>query len=259
MIDIHAHILPELDDGADHILTSLRMAEQAARSGVTDMIATPHCNQRGRFENYVSPALQDRFLEVRNLLREERIGLNLHLGMEVLATEDAPELYRDGALLTLAGSRYLLVEFRFSESVRKMTRILRAFQDAGVVPILAHPERYHAVQAQPEALYDWVTGGVHLQINKGSLSGAFGAEARQTAVRMMKHDLASFVASDAHRADWRTPVLSETYHWISSNVSERRAYRLLRENPKRVLQNLPLQPCRPVSFRRQKTDDPQVK
>ena len=248
MIDIHAHILPELDDGSDHVLTSLRMAEMAARSGVTDLIATPHANQRGRFENYASPALQDRFSELEELLREERIPLALHLGMEVLATEDAPALYRDGQLLTLSGSRYLLVEFRFSENGRKIEHILRALQDVGVVPILAHPERYYTVQEQPEMLYDWVMGGVHLQINKGSLSGAFGREPFRTAVRMLEHDLASFVASDAHRADWRTPVLSETYHWLSANVSERRAHRLLRDNPARVLQDVPLQPCRPVPF-----------
>ena len=250
MIDIHAHILPALDDGADHVLTSLRMAEMAARSGVTDLVATPHCNQRGRFENYASPALRDCFSELRELIREERIPLSLHLGMEILATEDVAALYRDGELLTLAGSRYLLVEFGFSDSCRKMERILHALQDVGVVPVLAHPERYFAVQERPETLYDWVVSGIHLQINKGSLSGAFGKESFRTAVRMLEHDLASFVASDAHRAEWRTPVLSETYRWLSANVSERRAYRLLRDNPKRVLQDMPLQPCRPVPFQR---------
>lgn len=255
MVDIHAHILPELDDGAEHVLTSLRMAEKAARSGVTDLIATPHCNQRGRFENYASPALRACFAELKELLHEERIPLALHPGMEVFATEDAPELYRNGELLTLAGSRYLLLEFDFSDSVEKMERILRAFQDLGVVPVLAHPERYYAVQERPEALYDWVMGGVHLQINKGSLSGAFGRDPFRTAVRMLEHDLASFAASDAHRADWRTPVLTETYRWLSANVSERRAYRLLEDNPKRVLQDLPLQPCRPVPFHRKSQAD----
>lgn len=248
MVDIHAHILPELDDGSDHVLMSLRMAEMAARSGVTDLIATPHANQRGRFDNYASPALQNCFTQLQELIREERIPLALHLGMEIMATEDAPERYRDGELLTLAGSRYLLIEFGFSDSGKKMERILSAFQSLGVVPVLAHPERYFAVQDRPEMLYDWVMGGVHLQINKGSLSGAFGEKPFRTAVRMLKHDLASFVASDAHRSDWRTPVLSETYHWLSANVSERRAHRLLQDNPKRVLQNHPLQACRPVPF-----------
>lgn len=255
MIDIHAHILPGLDDGSDHVLTSLRMAEMAAQSGVTDLVATPHCNQCGRFENYAAPALNKSFLELRNLLREERIGLELHLGMEVYATEDAVELYRGGQLLTLAGSRYLLLEFDFSDSAQKMERILHAFQDVGVVPVLAHPERYYTIQERPERLYDWVRSGVHLQINKGSLSGAFGREAFQTAARMLRHDLASFVASDAHRADWRTPVLTETYRWITSNVSERRAYRLLWDNPKRVLRNLSLQPCHPVPFQRRSSED----
>lgn len=248
MVDIHAHILPGVDDGSDRTLTSLYMAEMAARSGVTDLIATPHSNQRGRFENYASPELTARFEKLKAAVAAEKIPLRLHLGMEVYATSDAPELYREGKLLTLASSRYFLVEFGVHDDVYYIQHVLRDLQDAGVTPILAHPERYQTVQALPNILYDWVMGGVHLQINKGSLAGRFGKAPFQTAVLMLSHDLASFVASDAHRADQRTPVLDETFHWLAANFSENRAHRLLSDNPKRVLQNRPLLPCRPVPF-----------
>ena len=112
MVDIHAHILPGLDDGSDRTLTSLRMAELAVRSGVTDLIATPHSN-RGRFENYASEALTGQFQRLKEVMQREQIPLRLHLGMEVYATSDMAALHRDGKLLTLAGSRYLLVEFGF--------------------------------------------------------------------------------------------------------------------------------------------------
>lgn len=246
MVDIHAHILPGLDDGADRSRTSLRMAELAAQSGVTDLIATPHSNQRGRFENYASETLTERHLRLQELLRRENIELRLHLGMEVFATGDTAALLRDGKLLTLAGSRYLLVEFGFRDDAYHMERILRDVQDAGAVPILAHPERYRALQVLPDILEDWVRAGVHLQINKGSLSGYFGREAHRLAVTMLEHDLASFVASDAHRANQRTPALREAYQWISSRYSERLADRLLRRNPQRVLRDEPLLPCSPI-------------
>ncbi len=250
MVDIHAHILPGLDDGADRTRTSLRMAELAAQSGVTDLIATPHCNQRRRFENYASEALTEQYLRLKDLLQQEKIPLRLHLGMEVFATGDTAALLRDGKLLTLAGSRYLLVEFGFRDDAHHMERILRQVTDAGVVPILAHPERYSALQTLPDYLEDWVRAGVHLQINKGSLSGYFGRESFALAEQMLEHDLASFVASDAHRADRRTPALRDAWRWIASRWSEQLADRLLRRNPERVLRDEPLLPCSPIPLRK---------
>ena len=248
MVDIHAHILPGLDDGSDRMLTSLRMAELAVRSGVTDLIATPHSNQSGRFENYASEELEAQFQRLKDAVRRERLELRLHLGMEVFATSDMAELYREGKLLTLAGSRYLLMEFGFHDDAYYMERVLRDVMDAGVMPILAHPERYQALQALPDIMVDWVRAGVHMQINKGSLSGFFGKDSFLLAVTMLDHDLASFVASDAHRADQRTPVLRDAYHWIADHYSERLSDRLLRRNPERVLRNEPLIECSAFPF-----------
>lgn len=248
MIDIHAHILPGLDDGSDRTLTSLRMAELAVRSGVTDLIATPHANQRGRFENYASEELRARFQRLKEAVGREKLDLRLHLGMEVYATSNMADLYRDGKLLTLAGSRYLLMEFGFHDDAYYMDRVLRDVLNTGVTPILAHPERYKALQSLPDIMVDWVCSGVHMQINKGSLSGFFGKESFRLAVTMLDHDLASFIASDAHRADQRTPVLADAYRWVASHYSERLAQRLLRRNPERVLRNEPLIECEAFPF-----------
>ena len=248
MIDIHAHILPGLDDGSDRTLTSLRMAELAVRTGVTDLIATPHSNQLGRFENYASEELEAQFLRLKKAVQRERLELRLHLGMEVYATSDMAELYREGKLLTLAGSRYLLMEFGFHDDAYYMEHVLRDVMDTGVTPILAHPERYKALQALPDIMVDWVRGGVHMQINKGSLSGFFGRDSFRLAEAMLEHELVSFVASDAHRADQRTPVLRDAYHWIADRYSEHLAERLFRRNPERVLRNEPLSRCGAIPF-----------
>ena len=103
MIDLHTHILPGVDDGAPDLETSVLMAAVAAESGVTHLVATPHSNQRGAFENYASPALQVRFDCLRAAVREADIPLELSLGMEIFGTGDVPKLLREGRLLTING------------------------------------------------------------------------------------------------------------------------------------------------------------
>lgn len=248
MVDIHAHILPGVDDGAEDLETALQMAWMAADSGVTDLVATPHCNQRFRYENYVSSELTARFEQLERAVRDAGIALRIHRGMEIYGTLDSAQLLRSGQLTTLCGSRYLLVEFDFSEQQRFMSHVIRALQSEGVTPIVAHPERYRALQSDPRILFEWVMNGVHLQINKGSLSGFFGRKAFQTAVRLLRHDLVSFAASDAHGTERRTPVLSGAESWVRDQFSAHRAERLFQINPGRVLRDEELLQCDPVPF-----------
>ena len=109
MIDIHSHILPGLDDGSQDMDKSIAMAELAVDCGVTDMIATPHCNQKRVFENYASPELEKCFEDFKNELKAAGIELNVYRGSEVFATEDIVQLYRDKRIMTLNDSRYMLV------------------------------------------------------------------------------------------------------------------------------------------------------
>lgn len=167
MIDLHTHILPGVDDGAPDLETSVLMAAVAAESGVTHLVATPHSNQRGAFENYASPALQVRFDCLRAAVREAGIPLELSLGMEIFGTGDVPKLLREGRLLTINGGRYLLIEFGFHEDPLRIERLLDELLAAGYWPVVAHPERYYGLQRMPNYLYDWVNRGVVLQVNKG--------------------------------------------------------------------------------------------
>ena len=163
MIDLHTHILPGLDDGAPDLETSVLMAAVAAESGVTHLVATPHSNQRGAFENYASPALQVRFDCLCAAVREAGIPLELSLGMEIFGTGDVPKLLREGRLLTINGGRYLLIEFGFHEDPLRIERLLDELLAAGYWPVVAHPERYYGLQRMPNYLYDWVNRGVVLQ------------------------------------------------------------------------------------------------
>lgn len=118
MTDIHCHILPGVDDGAATPADALEMARMAAESGVRTIVATPHCNLPGAPEdNYASPALARRLEALRRAIEAEGIPLEILPGAEILCTPQVPELLREGRLLTLASSRYLLLEFYFDESL----------------------------------------------------------------------------------------------------------------------------------------------
>ena len=117
MIDIHAHILPGMDDGAEDLQDTLEMARMAVDNGTTVMVATPHCNLPGIYDNYFDKNYKDTFQRVVRALEEHNIPLTLLPGLEVFATPDLPELIADGAVQTINGSRYLLIEFPFEEEV----------------------------------------------------------------------------------------------------------------------------------------------
>ena len=113
MIDIHAHILPDLDDGSEDMEESLEMAELAVESGVEIMTATPHSNQMGRFENFQSEQLQTAFERLRMVLKKEKIPLKILNGMEIFASEDIAQKIKNKQLSGINGTDYYLVEFPF--------------------------------------------------------------------------------------------------------------------------------------------------
>lgn len=237
MIDIHAHILPELDDGAQDMQTALAMAEMAAKSGVTAIIATPHSSMPNYFENYYGEDLYHAFTVFRTAVRRAEIDLQLYLGMEIFGTPQTAALLRQGRLTTLAESGYPLVEFPFRDYEAEATQILRQIAALGYRPVVAHPERYVYVQQNPAIVNQWLKMGCLLQINRGSLQGHFGRAPQAMAYALIERGFASFLASDAHSASQRTTWMRDAYSLVQEEFSEETAQLLLEENPRRVLLN----------------------
>lgn len=240
MVDIHTHIIPGVDDGSQDIATSILMAEMAVDSGVSTIIATPHCNQRGAFKNHVSDSLLRRMESFRNEIAKENIKLDIAFGMEIYCTPDVPSLLREKKLLSLNGSRYVLVEFNFGMDTQRMERMLYSIMDSGYVPIIAHPERYYELQGQLELVADWMNEGMGIQINKGSVFGHFGRDAREFSYAMLRYGLVTCIASDAHGSDSRTTDMTDIYDFLMDEFSVVEAERLMTENPTRILNNKPL-------------------
>lgn len=240
MVDIHTHILPELDDGSRMLADSLEMAEIAVNSGVNILVATPHSNQQGRFENYFSPHLVERFHEMQTALERENIPLTLLLGMEIFASDDLREKIKRRRLIGLNDTQYFLVEFPFDAPPGYIAMCLDSILDEGKVPVIAHPERYYCAQQSPELVYDWLQMGCLTQINKGSLFGRFGRGEQRLAEMMLEYDLATCAATDAHSSQARTTFMGDAKEYLDGTYGAETTQRLLTDNPLRILQGLPV-------------------
>ena len=238
MTDLHCHILPGVDDGAARLSDALQMAEMAAQSGVSAIVATPHCNlpYAGR-PNYLDADLMARVVELRSAIEQAQIPLRLYAGAEVFCTPGVEELLAQKKLMTLAGSRYLLTEFYFDESVSFMDQCLSAIAARGCIPVIAHPERYEAIQASPATVERWFATGYIIQLNKGSILGSLGRRAQICSEWILGQGLAHVVASDAHTPRVRTPHMYEIRRHLEDNCGPGYTRILLSANPGRIVRD----------------------
>ena len=233
--DIHTHVLPGVDDGAQNMDMALEMLKNAVASDVAVLVTTPHCNVPGTEGNYASDRLWQRFLQ----LREAATGLPIELvsGAEVRVTEKLPLLLREKKLPTLNGGRYLLTEFPRDFPREKFYGALQTITDCGYVPLVAHPERYDAVCKEPEQVAQWLDLGSHLQVTAGSVLGNYGRKVKQTADFLLRNDFVCCVASDAHDVSHRSNFLLEVQAYLTLYYSKQYARILLWDNPMRIVHN----------------------
>jgi len=235
MFDLHCHILPGVDDGADTLEESVKMAALAASGGVRGIVATPHANLPGGFENYWNSMLLHAVDQLQKTLNRENIRIRLYTGQEIFLTEEVPSLLEAGRLLTINRSRFVLAEFDFGEEFSRAQKLLSGLLEAGYTPIVAHPERYRFMLAVPAAAEQLRSMGCLLQINRGSLLGAFGSKVQKTAHFLCRNRLADVVASDGHSPYVRTPYLQDIRDLLGELYSESYAEILLHDNPYRIL------------------------
>lgn len=239
MVDIHCHILPEVDDGAWDMEAAVAMAKIARDCGVKKIITTPHFKGEPKSLEAVGFLMHQRRL-LQSRLKREKIEVELLPGAEVLCVPQTMELAQTGRLPTLGTGRYVLTEFYFDASAGFMDETLHGLRQMGYLPVVAHPERYGAVQRDPELAARWFHRGIVLQINKGSVLGAFGRRAEDAAVRMLCRGNAHIIASDAHSPHVRTTDLQPVRHWCLDHLGQAYTKILLEDNPGRVAAGKPM-------------------
>ncbi len=235
IIDLHAHILPGVDDGSEDMADTREMLELAAESGVSTIVCTPHVNIPGQYENYWGPEMAGRMAALFRYIEKEQLGVRVLPGMEIFTTGDIAEKIRTGKVIPLNFTKYYLLEFGFRLDPAWMTERLAEVAELGVIPVIAHPERYACVQDDPDVVRDWLDLGCQLQINKASMFGKFGRGAWQAAGVLLSSELVTYVASDAHSSYQRTTWLRDAYEFLASEFSERTARLLLIEHQQELL------------------------
>ncbi|MBR6408464.1 MAG: hypothetical protein IKS19_07810 [Clostridia bacterium] len=237
MIDIHCHILPDIDDGAKDMQTSLKMCAAAIKNGVDAIVATPHFLYFSKAEEFFEKR-SARLYALRNEI--DRLGMKIKIfaGAEVAAS-DIMFGYKSLERLTINGSRYILLELPFTKTKeQKIYDYVDYVFGCGLVPIMAHPERFDYTLKNYDIINNLADRGCCFQINAGSAAGHFGRRVAELSNAMIKSRLADFIATDAHFAEGtRSPELSSIISEIKTEIPEMDRKYMTSVAPLLVLQN----------------------
>jgi protein-tyrosine phosphatase len=233
MIDIHSHILPGIDDGAQNLEDAVRMADAAVQEGITHLYATPH-HRNGRYENEKSSILE-RVNVLNAELSQRNIPLHILPGQEIrLYKELIDDLDRDVLLPLHHQSKYILIEFPSSNVPAYAAETLYELSLRNYTPIIVHPERNSEIIENPVLLYDLIIEGALTQVTANSIIGNFGKKIMNFSHDLIKSNMAHFIASDAHNTSSRGFHLTKAYEIIEKQYGISTRY-YLQENAELVL------------------------
>jgi protein-tyrosine phosphatase len=236
MIDLHSHILPGIDDGAPDLSASLEMARAFVADGVEIVACTPHILP-GLYPNS-GPDILTRIAALQMAVAESGIPLTLVAGSDAHMTPDLVANLRSGKALSIASTRYVLVEPPHRVAPPRIEDFFFNLTVAGYVPILTHPERLTWIEQQYPTILRLLQAGVWMQITAGSLVGAFGRTPKYWAERMLDEGAVHILASDSHDTLRRPPNLSAGREAAAKRVGEEEARQLVDIRPRGILDNV---------------------
>ena len=159
-VDIHAHIIPGVDDGAVDFEESVDMLKMAVNNGTTDIVATPHyLADKLRCAGLGASELKAQFDELKEVAERRVPGINLHFGAEMYGVGTIESIIRSGDVVTLNNNGYVLTEFAFNDSPKRALEIVKVLQNAGYKVVIAHPERYVFVKENPRLIVPFLETG----------------------------------------------------------------------------------------------------
>lgn len=235
--DLHAHILPGIDDGPATIEDAVEIARIASANGTRAILATPH--RKDVTELSSIERIREVTAELSCRFRDESIPLALTLGMENHIDAALPEDVIAGKALTMNGSRYILVEMPFFGDIKEHHYVegaLRELQAQQLIPVFAHPERIEAFQRQPALLERYIGMGMLSQLTRGSLLGHWGKEVLQFSLDLLRNGMVHILSSDTHSPrPPRTPELGEAIKVASEIVGCQKAQAMVTDTPRAIL------------------------
>ncbi|MDV7751307.1 tyrosine-protein phosphatase [Enterococcus casseliflavus] len=219
MIDLHCHILPGIDDGAEDLDASIAMAEKAISQGITHILCTPHHNN-GKYCN-PKPTVISLVSSLQAELDRRQLPLTVLEGQEVRITGDLiVDIQHDNVLFTDLDDTYILIEFPTMEVPTYTERMFFELLQMGKTPVIVHPERNAHFRKDPNNLIPFLDMGCLAQLTAPSYVGTFGKDIQRTARIMVEHNLVQMVASDAHGVKKRTFYMKEVYQQIAKDFGD---------------------------------------
>lgn len=232
MVDIHTHILPEVDDGACSWEMALHMCHMAARDGITHIVATPHANDEFVYDRPRYQELLDELGTRADPSLKFSLGCDFHFSYDNLV-----ELERNPEQFTISGTDYLLIELSDFSIPPWVTKKLGQLLASGIYPIITHPERNLLLQSRPEQVYEWAMMGCPVQVTANSLTGRWGPKASRSAQWLLEKEAVHIIATDCHNVESRPPVLSSAFAVLERSYGADVANALVTENPLAVVEN----------------------
>jgi len=240
MIDLHCHLLPGLDDGAQDLKEALEMVKIAERDGIRTIVATPHLF-RSYFPRQDLCVIEEKRKELVQALEEEKVLVNILAGAEVHISHNLiDEIKKNRNHLVLHQSSYMFVEFPSDHVFSGTKKLFFELLSEGVVPIIAHPERNSVFVRNPLLLYELIEMGSLAQANSGSFIGHYGRRIEESVFRLLELNLIHFISSDGHNSGSKAPRISEAMKQAESVVGKEKARILVLDNPQAVLDDAEL-------------------
>lgn len=235
MIDIHAHILPNIDDGARNVEETLHLIQEAQQVGFQAIVATSHY-----MEGYYETNVPEREMWIKAIyqkLQEEHFNMQLYLGNEIYLSENIMSLLKEGKASTINDTSYVLFEMPLNIEPLNLYHVIYEMMQDKLIPILAHPERYTFVQQDPELIYDLIQRGVMMQANYASIDGYYGKKAQMIVKKLLVNNMVHLLGSDVHRANTIYPKIPKILVKLKQILGQQKVEQLTTTNPKLILQN----------------------
>ncbi|MGA8431651.1 MAG: CpsB/CapC family capsule biosynthesis tyrosine phosphatase [Candidatus Sulfotelmatobacter sp.] len=235
MVDIHSHILPEVDDGPKSWDVSVAMCKMAAADGITHQVATPHANDRYHYDREYLQGLLVRLQELVGDAIKLGLGCDFHLSYENL--QDAlinPSRY------AIEGTHYMLVELSNYSVPAQTTDSFLKLGDSGITAVITHPERNPILRENPQRVVEWAEQGCVIQMTGSALTGFWGERVRRVAQWLLERSAVHILSTDAHDTEKRVPVLSTAREAAAEIVGEDVAQALVETNPRAIIDDKPL-------------------
>lgn len=252
MIDLHCHILPNIDDGPKSIAMSLEMARVALDDGIKTIVATPHGRKSWEVGVvYSVDIVHQRLASLQDALAEANLPLEVIAGTELFYEVDLPTRLKAGELLPYGSTRTVLMEMPNDIVRSALEQGLFAMQLAGYQVVLAHPERIKIVQADPNILVPLIERGMLMQLTADALTNRQGDAMRRLAELLLTHNMIHVLASDGHGSHLqRMPLISDARRLAADLVGEATATALVQDTPAAILADTPVQLAPPQPVRR---------